>query len=533
MPQHKRQLGLVALLFTSVGGILGSGWLFGPLYAAQLAGPASLLSWVIGGVAVAIIALTFAELGTMFPVNGGIVRYALISYGRTVGFVVSVSGWLTFTVIVAAEVQAVMQYLSIYAPWLTYPAGDDSHPLTAYGFACAGGLWFVFSVINWLGVRSFARVNTPLTWFKLALVVVTTVSLLVLGFDVQILDDIADGGFAPEGSEGVFTALAYGGVVYAYTGFQHAAIAAGESKRPRRDVPIAVIGSVLICMVLYLGLQLAFLGALRPDDATTGWSHLHFKGEVGPLAGLARLLGAVWLFWLIFTGAIAGPLGAGLIDLASSLRIALCMVHDEYLPKRLGRLGKRQTPGLIIVLSFPIGMFLFMPFPGWQQLVAFLVSVIVVPYTMGPLCLITMRKQLPEQHRPFALRFARAICPLAFVVCGLLLFWTGWLVMWKLGIVFVVCTSVFVISQRIRRRPLDLKNAAWLLPYVGGLMLVTWLGGHGGISSIPSGWALAIVVGWCLLCYAFALPLALHANEAKEYAKRLEALHRDSEEVPL
>jgi amino acid transporter len=533
MAQHKRQLGLVALLFTSVGGILGSGWLFGPLYAAQMAGPASLVSWVVGGVAVSVVALTFAELGTMFPVNGGIVRYALISYGRTVGFVVSLCAWLTFTVIVAAEVQAVLQYLSIYFPWLTYPAPDGSHPLTRYGFICAAGIWVAFSVVNWLGVHFFARVNTPLTWFKIVLVVGTTLSLLVLAFDIKMFDDLAEGGFAPEGSSGVFRALAYGGVVYAYTGFQHAAVAAGESKNPRRDVPIALIGSLMICMVLYMGLQLAFLGALRPDDAIHGWSKLHFQGAVGPLAGLARNLGAVWLFWLVFVGAIAGPLGAGLIDMASSLRIAQCMAHDRYLPERLGRPGRRQTSALLIALSFPIGMFLFLPFPGWQQLVAFLASVIVLPYTMGPLCLIALREQLPSHGRPFHLKFAHGICPLAFVICGLLLYWAGWLIVWKLGLIIGVMGNAFVIFQLVTKRPLDFRAALWLLPYLGGLMLITWLGGHGGSHLITHGWALAIVTCWCLLCYAVALPLALSSNKARHYAQLLDAMHEEENRVSI
>ena len=87
MPKTKRNIGFIALLFVSVGGILGSGWLFGPLYAVQLAGPAALVAWLIGGFAIMIIALNFAELGAMLPLNGGITRYALLSYGRTVGFV--------------------------------------------------------------------------------------------------------------------------------------------------------------------------------------------------------------------------------------------------------------------------------------------------------------------------------------------------------------------------------------------------------------------------------------------------------------
>ena len=195
MPHHHRHIGFIGLLFVSVGGILGSGWLFGPLYAVQLAGPASLIAWVIGGLAIMVIAVTFAELGAMLPINGGITRYALLSHGRTAGFFASLSSWLTFTVIVAAEVQAVMQYGSIYLPWLTKEQlGKDgqtiSHPLTLYGFFCAAALWILFSLINWRGVKLFAHINSSLTWVKIALVVVVTVSLIAFSFRWEMFDDI-------------------------------------------------------------------------------------------------------------------------------------------------------------------------------------------------------------------------------------------------------------------------------------------------------------------------------------------------------
>ena len=149
MKDHHRHIGPVALLFVSVGGILGSGWLFGPLYAVQLAGPASLIAWVIGGLMVMVVALTFAELGAMLPINGGITRYSLLSYGRTAGFVASLASWLTFTVIVAAEVQAVIQYSSIYFPWLTETA------IGAGGRVASGG-----GVVAAVPIHSAVRART-------------------------------------------------------------------------------------------------------------------------------------------------------------------------------------------------------------------------------------------------------------------------------------------------------------------------------------------------------------------------------------
>ena len=537
MPHHHRHIGFIGLLFVSVGGILGSGWLFGPLYAVQLAGPASLIAWVIGGLAIMVIAVTFAELGAMLPINGGITRYALLSHGRTAGFFASLSSWLTFTVIVAAEVQAVMQYGSIYLPWLTKEQlGKDgqtiSHPLTLYGFFCAAALWILFSLINWRGVKLFAHINSSLTWVKIALVVVVTVSLIAFSFRWEMFDDIKEGGFAPYGTAGICRALAYGGVIYAFTGFQHAAIAAGESKNPHRDVPIAVITSILFCMLCYIGLQIAFLGGLRPANfpAPGNWRELGFADQVGPIAGLAKTLGVVWMFYFVFAGAIVSPLGAGLINLGSSLRIARGMSHDRYLPRRLSRIGRYHSPGLLIVLSFPVGLFLFLPFPGWQELVAFLTAVVVIAYALGPLSLLALRQQLPNQKRPFRLPWAEFFCPLAFMICGLLIYVTGWAVAWKLGLVFFVCGTVFITSQLLFRQKMDLISALWIPPFLIGLVFLTWLGGHGGMQMINDHQGMAGSVVWSLGCFFLARRLPIHPEQTQAYFDQIEAANQADQE---
>ena len=553
MSDHRRHLGLVGLLFVSVGGILGSGWLFGPLYAVQLAGPAALIAWVIGGFAIMIIALTFAELGAMLPMNGGITRYSLLSYGRTAGFIASLSSWLTFTVIVAAEVQAVMQYGSIYLPWLTKEQlGADghtiSHPLTLYGFLCAALLWILFSLINWRGVKLFSRINSGLTWVKIGLVIVVTISLIAISFRWEMLDNVAEGGFAPYGIEGIGRALAYGGVIYAFTGFQHAAIAAGESKNPHRDVPIAVIASILFCLLCYIGLQIAFLGGLRAANFPEpgNWRELGFPDQVGPIAGLARSLGVLWMFYVVFVGAIASPLGAGLINLGSSVRIARGMSHDRYLPRRLSRIGRYHSPGLLIILSFPVGLFLFLPFPGWQELVAFLTGVVVIAYAMGPLSLLALREQLPDLKRPFRLSGAGLICPLAFVLCGLLIYCTGWSVVWKLGLVFGVCGGLFIATHAFRcsglgrrtrpdrdgdvekiKETIDLRSASWMFPFLAGLVLLTWLGGHDGAKKIQDWQGAVAVAVWSLICYYIARPLAIHPEQTQAYFDQIEAAHQE------
>ncbi|MDG2200123.1 MAG: APC family permease [Phycisphaerales bacterium] len=511
---EKRTIGTLGMLFASIGGILGSGWLFGPLYAAQLAGPASLVAWTIGGFAMILIALTFAELGAMLPINGGIARHALFSYGRTSGFLISLCAWLTFIVITATEVQAVMQYSTIYLPFLTERTPDHSHPLTTIGYACAAGLWIIFALINWIGIRLFSVINNWLTWLKIVLIIVVSIALYSLAFDFKNLDDIKEGGFAPMGMTGIFQALAYGGVIYAFTGFQHSSVAAGDSRNPQRDIPLAAIGSIVICLVFYLLIQLAFLGALGGDSLSHGWKTLQFKDDVGPLAGLAMKLGAGWLFIVIFVGAIASPLGCGMINLGSCQRLTRGMSHDGFVPRRLGRIGRFHTPPWAIAITFPIGLFLFLPFPGWQELVAFLATVVVLAYAVGPIGVMALRRQLPDQQRPFHLPMAGVICPIAFIICGLLMHWAGWTIVWKLTATVLGTGLIFVLLQ-VGRKPLDLREACWIPLLLLGIATLTLLGTHGGLGYISPWINIGLVAAWCLVVYGIAWFTAIPPEETR------------------
>src|SRR5437763_1237677 len=104
--RFRRDVGPVGLLFASLGSIIGSGWLFGALYASEVAGPAALLSWVIGGVAVLLLALVHAELGSMFPVAGGSARFPSYAYGGLAGFTVGWIAWLGAVTTAPIEVEA-------------------------------------------------------------------------------------------------------------------------------------------------------------------------------------------------------------------------------------------------------------------------------------------------------------------------------------------------------------------------------------------------------------------------------------------
>ncbi len=244
-PGLKRQIGPVALLFTGITGIIGSGWLFASLYAAQLAGPAAILSWLIGGGVALMLALVYAELGGMLPLAGAIARIPYFSHGAMSGFMAGWLCWIAYVATAPIEVAAVLQYASNYLPWLTTTI-DGNRALTSMALPSPRRCCSAFVVINLAGVRWLARANVAVTSWKLAVPLLAATGLIVFGFDHTNFTD--HGGFMPAGIDGVFAAVAGGGVVFSLFGFRTVIDMAGEARDPQRTVPIAMIGAVVISL---------------------------------------------------------------------------------------------------------------------------------------------------------------------------------------------------------------------------------------------------------------------------------------------
>ena len=144
----------------------------------------------------------------------------------------------------------------------------------------------LFVVVNYFGIRWFARINNVLVWWKLFIIVLVIVAFFFASFHGA---NFTDHGFKPQGWHGVFSAIATSGIVFSYLGFRQGVELAGETDNPKKNVPIAVIGSVLITAVIYIALQIAFIGALEPSllKGPDAWANLDFKNSFGPLAAVA------------------------------------------------------------------------------------------------------------------------------------------------------------------------------------------------------------------------------------------------------
>src|SRR4051794_37155669 len=160
----KREIGLISLLWASVGSIIGSGWLFGAQKGLLTAGPAVVISWVIGGVAILVLALVHAELGAMYPVSGGSARFPHYAFGGAAGASFGWFAWLQAATVAPIEVSAVIGYATHYSfakGWL-----HTNSTLTGSGLVVAIVLMAIISSINFLGIRALALTNSVATWWK-------------------------------------------------------------------------------------------------------------------------------------------------------------------------------------------------------------------------------------------------------------------------------------------------------------------------------------------------------------------------------
>ncbi|CUH41373.1 APC family permease [Ruegeria atlantica] len=519
MAKLKRDIGLVGLTFISVGGIIGSGWLFGPLLAVQHAGPAAILSWIIGAVAMFVLAITFAEISAMLPIPGGIARVPQFSHGNIVSMAMGWTAWIGYNTTAPIEVEAMLKYLGPYAPWLhTADTGD----LTGAGIAVALFFMLLFVVINALGVKFFTQVNATLTWAKIAIPIVLSILLIASRFDTGNFTQ--PGGFAPYGLQGIMAAVSTGGVIFSFIGFRHVVDMAGEVRNPKVAIPAALVLSIILCAAIYVGLQIAFIGALDPEMLKNGWASLNFCGQ-GPLDGVILSVGIVWFLSVLNIGSVIGPFGNGLVSTGSNARIAMALSQNGFLPKRLQILSSFGVPLWALALNFLIGILFLLTVP-FTTVIALNGAAIVVSFAVGPIAVVCLRRLMPDHLRSIRIPFVKVVAITAFAVATLIVYWSGWDTVWRLGIALIVGFVLLLARFHNRLDEMDVTEALWLVPYFGGIGLISFLGqfGEGALKQIPFGWDILLCVLFSVIIFGLAVRSSLSAKKFQTYIAEEELL---------
>ncbi len=500
-----KSVSTLTLLSSAVAGIIGSGWLLSPLACIKIAGPAAILAWIIGGILMMMVASTFVLLTRSRPITGGTVRFFQLTHGHFAGFGFSWIAWLAWIAVPPIETMAIIQYSTNYLPSLM--THGSSPVLTDRGLLVAVIGMLIIAVINGMGMKTYGRINHVILAFKLIIPITAAILLFKAQFHIQ--NFTGDGGFMPYGIKSIFAALPMAGVIYSFIGFNPVVQLAAESTNPRQGIPVAIFGSLLICMIIYVLVQLAFITALPNSSFAHGWAVTSFIGDKGPFAGLLTLLGFAWFVKALYLDAVVSPYGTALVQAMSTSRITYAMSKNGYFPSYFMHTNFSGTPIRALVLNTAIGLIFFLPFPSWQHMVGFLVSCLVLGYVVGPMSLMVLARQEPEKFLPLPKKVLHTLCIIAFIICNLLIYWSGWAIVYKIMILFIIgyivlACMIFKKNNVALKEKLHLTRGSWSILYLLGMTLISYFGSFGGTKLISFGTDFFVIALFSIFIYCVA-----------------------------
>ena len=436
-----RSLGAFQLTMLGVGAIIGTGIFVLTAEAAQKAGPGMLISFIIAGFVCAVAALCYAEMASMVPVSGSAYTYSYASMGEIVAWIV---GWaLILEYAIAAS--------AVSVGWSNYFVGLVQSGLglelptffTKGAFAAVGGGINLPAVVIALLVTGLLVLGTKESaMFNAVLVVIKVVALtafVVLAVPVMKMENFEP--FAPLGFGGISAAAA--SIFFAYVGFDAVSTAAEETKNPQRNMPIGLIGSLVICTIFYLLVASGAIGAVGAQPvfgaagealaagskelqqqcaALAGAGNVPLVCSDEALAHVLREIGYVNVGNLIGLAAFLALPSVVLMMLFGQTRIFFVMARDGLLPEGLAKVHpKFHTPHIVTMITgvfvtmaaafFPVGQLADISNSG--TLFAFMTVAIGV---------LILRRTAPDRHRPFRTPIVWLVGPAAILGCAYLFF---------------------------------------------------------------------------------------------------------------
>ncbi|MFF8314914.1 APC family permease [Streptomyces lydicus] len=523
----RKGLSLFALIMIGIGSIFGSGWLFGAGAAAQVAGPAALVAWVIGAVFIGMIAMSYAEVGAAYPIPGGMARYGHLSHGPVLGFLTGWAVWIAVASLIPIESIAATQYMTSWSfGWAQGLVDPATHQLTLSGTVTALALTVALWLTCYWSVQLLARANTVLTLVKFAIPVLAVAALIASGFHPS--NFTAHGGFAPYGWPAVLTAVTTCGVVFAFNGFQAVVNLGGAARNPGRAIPVALAGALVLGLVLYLALQAAYLGAVPPGQLARagGWQGVDLNS---PFADLAKLLMLHWVVTLLQFGAFISPAGSNIANVASAAYMVTNLAETGFFPRKLASVHPRYgtaRPAMWLNLGFSVLLLLTVG-RSWQALAGVVSAAMVISYLIGPIAVGVLRRTRPGLSRPFRLPAAGILCPVTFAFAACALYWSKWPNTGKIALLTLVSVPVAVLVLRrkgagatghaaSKRLLAQLAPAWWMILFLVWMATLSALGSpdFGGRGLVPGGLDIALVALTAPAFYFWAVRAGVRAHEA-------------------
>ena len=435
--QLRKELSAWDLTVFGIGVIIGTGiFVLTGIAAATKAGPAISLSFVVAGVACALAALCYAEFASTLPVAGSAYTFSYATLGELLAWII---GWdliLEFTLGAAAVSVGWAQYLASLLPVPESIAGEGRVNLVA------AAIVLVLTGIMIVGVKLSSRFNAVMVAIKLAVV-----GLFIAAGAVKIRAAnwspfIPPAGEAPEAANAVDTGspliqalfgiepLSYGLlgigfgaaiVFFAFIGFDVVATTAEETRRPQRDLPIGILGSLAICTVLYVVVSLVLTGIVKYTELNTA----------APMADALEAVGYRWIADLVSLGALAGLTTVILVLMMGQSRVLFAMSRDRLLPGWLSAVHPRfGTPWLISLITGLVvaAIAAFVPLSTLADMVNIGTLFAFVLVSIG---VVVLRRTRPDLRRAFRTPWVPVVPALAVLSCLFLMLNLGTLTWWR------------------------------------------------------------------------------------------------------
>jgi APA family basic amino acid/polyamine antiporter len=390
--QLNRAVGLLDLTALGIGAIIGTGIFVILGEAIGDSGPAIILSFVLAGVTCAFSALSYAELASTIPVSGSAYTYGYATMGELLAWII---GWdliLEYAVSVAAIAVGWGQYFNdllsdLFGTKLPDAIAKAPGDGGTFNVPAVVIVLAVAALLMW-GVRESARANTIMVITKL-LIVVLFIVLAVTGFKSGNLHP-----FAPKGFNGVVTAASV--IFFAYIGFDAISTSGEETKNPGRDLPIAIIGSLAVCTVLYILVAITAVGALP---------YTKIAGQDAPLAFVLRQLNFGWGATLISFGALVAITSVVLTILYGQTRITFAMCRDGLLPPSFAKLHPQRRTPIRITAVFAVLISVIAAFFPLSEIAKLVNIGTLFAFVITNIGVIVLRRTRPDLDRTFKVPF--------------------------------------------------------------------------------------------------------------------------------
>ncbi|MCQ3817606.1 APC family permease [Staphylococcus xylosus] len=528
---ESNKINLPQLVLLGLGSLIGSGWLFGAWEASSIAGPAAIISWIIGFVVIGSIAYNYIEIGTMFPQSGGMSNYAQYTHGSLLGFIASWANWVSLVTIIPIEAVSAVQYMSSWPwSWAKFTTGlmkDGS--ISNSGLMAVFVIIIIFSLLNYWSVKLLTSFTSLISVFKLGVPLLTIIMLMISGFDTGNYGHTA-GQFMPYGSAPIFAATTASGIIFSFNAFQTIINMGSEIQKPEKNIARGIAISLTLSAVLYIVLQSTFITSMPSDMIhENGWSGINFNS---PFADMAILLGLNWLAILLYMEAVVSPFGTGVSFVAVTGRVLRAMEKNGHIPKFLGKMnGKYNIPRVAIIFNAIISMLMVSLFRDWATLASVISTATLVAYLTGPTTVISLRKMAPNMHRPFRANLLKFMAPFSFVMASLAIYWAMWPTTAQVIFIIILGLPIYFFYEykmNWKNTKKQIGGSLWIILYLIVLAALSFIGSKefNGMDWIHYPYDFVVIIIIALIFYKFGTSSYFESI----YFKRAKKINEDMRE---